>query len=615
MALYDLVIRAEVPATTVHRISRDGDGDHEADGPQKKKRKLTQNVNRDLMRSFRHYGVGWQVPIETYRYVQGATSLDVHYLSPEKLLTFLIENHPAVLFGEPDMSKVKSILQGFWEGYRKFHDTHCVFSQFGRNEIHRVIPLAIHGDEGRGRRRSSTTVVCLEAILGLKGHVGPCSTCVPSGLCRWQMDVGAEHPSLKTMRSNLKGASMVQHWPLFVLPGTLHRFYKPLTFKLLEEIATILNRCFYHGVNARGEKWHLAIIGSKGDLKWFSKICCLTRGYERQGIVNNIPMCHHCLAGGPGLPPEDVVQETPAWCNTIYTQRPWSIVKPPALRDLPFDSNIPEALYRHDLFHVLKLGLFRDLTGSIVFLFLRWDVFGAAGKVEDKLNSAFGSFTLFCKAEGHSPALRSFTPRLFNYSSRRSFPWMNIKASDCTLVMRWLRVLTIGVKTEGSHYWQIPILDVIHGVLCMGLEFYRILTTHGLWLTRACAATAYEKGQAVITGYSWLANWTMMNHFNLFSLKPKLHFYKHVVLDLKLQLDRGNVRVLSPISWECSQNEDMIGLISRLSRRVDSKVVTRRCLQFFSVEGSCLIEAAPPRLLKKTLWLLGGDWDGTGVSA
>ena len=87
--------------------------------------------------------------------------------------------------------------------------------------------------------------------------------------------------------------------------GPWRRNTKHLTKDLITFLAGELKALFHEGVTAGDVTYHIAVIGSKGDLKWVSKIACLTRGFEHQGRVQALESCHQCLAGGPGIPAED----------------------------------------------------------------------------------------------------------------------------------------------------------------------------------------------------------------------------------------------------------------------------------------------------------------------
>ena len=57
------------------------------------------------------------------------------------------------------------ILKAFWKMYEVEHPTHEVFSVH-KDNLHNVVPLLIHGDEGRAVKKTNYLVVSIESIFG-----------------------------------------------------------------------------------------------------------------------------------------------------------------------------------------------------------------------------------------------------------------------------------------------------------------------------------------------------------------------------------------------------------------------------------------------------------------
>ena len=541
------------------------------------------NVSRDAYRAINRFGIGWKIKQDVFNYVcEDGDVISIHYFRPRNLLEYVIKKEPGLLFGSGGVES----LPAFWHAYNMYHSGHRIFSD--HHCFDRIIPLAIHGDEGRGKRRSSTTVVFCEAVLGVKGKVNKCS-CHPTHLDSYQEPDDELHRLAKALQCNLKGHSFLQHFPLFVIPGIHAKQYKDITLSMLELIADDLKDLYENGMDIGGDKFHVAIVASKGDLKWHSKICRFTRGYERKGRIVDVPCCHICLAGAPGLPAEDV-SSTPSWTDTCYRERPWTDVagQQPALNAVPFDPQKPEFMYKHDILHTIRLGVFRDFVASTIFLYLRWNYFGAQGTVGDKLERAHGHFKLWLSASRKTAALRSFTPQLFKYTNKKSYPWANVKGSDCALLVQWITTLTVGLINDGPPASQLPIMQTILATSRVGTSFYQHICQHTMFQAPNCASVMYEFGQSHINGYISLAKWCFENQHCLYAIKPKMHFMKHMLLDVKDQLDRHDPLVCSPLLWDCCQNEDAIGRLCRLSRRVDGRVISTRVLTNYLIKVGLL---------------------------
>ena len=549
------------------------------------------NVARNAYRMIRRTGLGWRIPIETFDHQKlDGTFETIHYLRPQKILEYFIAKKPILVCGEPEACGMGKICKAFWESYRGYHPTHQVF-QSHAGHLHRVIPLAIHGDEGKGKRRSNTTLVALEAVIGCKGETRACTECKPSWVNLANLGPRAcdEHFISKTMRTNMKGHSYLQHWPLFIVPGILNKNYKPLTLKLLEVVATDLEQLFTTGIQVGGETYFGAIIAAKGDLKWHTKVGRLVRSFEHQGRKRDLQMCHWCGPGSPGNPAEDVASDHPCWERTLFFESPWLSTDLPPMNVIPFDAHCLEMMYQHDPFHTLRLGLYRDFVGSAVFLYMSWGLFGA-GRIPVKLEAAWSSFYLWQMAERKRASLRSFSTCLFNYKSKKSYPWINAKGSDVTLCLKWLCAVTYGFIQTCIDAEQVRILNVILSTSRTAIDFFDHMNEHRLWMSTACAAYLYEVGHAFLVGYTWLAGFAYQSQLCLFSVKPKAHFHRHILLSLLLQIERHEQVVLNPLVFNCEQNEDMIGKISSLTIKLDSRVSTRRVLEFWMVKAAILFK-------------------------
>ena len=171
--------------------------------------------------------------------------------------------------------------------------------------------------------------------------------------------------------------------------------------------------------------------------------------------------------------------------------------------------------------------------------------------------------------------------------------WINCKGSDCTLIKGfWISYgmsrfrTTTGVEhCTGLAWCQVFWLDVL-------------MYPHEIWLDPKYGATLYELVSSFTNGYGLLAAYAMESQQCLYAIKPKMHFYPHILLDIKQQLDNKCIAILSPVIFDCQQDEDQIGRLCKLSRQVDSRVLMRRTLEFYLVTSSILCR----RHLKRCRW-------------
>ena len=130
-------------------------------------------------------------------------------------------------------------------------------------------------------------------------------------------------------------------------------------------------------------------------------------------------------------------------------------------------------------------------------------------------------------------------------------------------------------------------------------ELMEIGNTHGLWLPRTCAKHVYYgRLFLLLRGYRCLASEAMALNFSGFAMKPKLHGMHHIMFDLRQQLLRKNQLILSPWVWNNESNEDTVGRLARLSRKVSVRTITKRTLQRYFLQKKSLMKSKFSKLAK-----------------
>lgn len=545
------------------------------------------NISRQAWKLFKNRKVGWNVRTKTFNYVSASgDQLAISYISPCDLMEFLITHHPGVLVGGFQSSVERAHhLEAFWAAFRLQNNYHVVFEEHN-DQLQTVIPLVFHGDEGRGKRRGNTAVVSCGAVIGTQSVVnsrkrsfGDCDCSPPASL---KQKFGGVTQRLSTQHKNLlrvqsttmKGHSMLHRWPLFIIPSDIHHAHPAAMKQLLEIVAREFRQLFFEGVTISGRTYNFAIVAAKGDLKWFSKIA-LQRSWENQGRVRDIPCCHECLGGQVGVPWDDMLSDRPNWSRTRFVARPWSDL--PCMLPIPYCRLAPERMYKRDPFHLTKVGIYRDVVGSIVCYLAMKGYFGHVGTFDSKLCNAHSAFQLYCRTVKKNPALRTFTRRLFMIPRFDSFPWSNTKGSDTMLMLAWLTVQLTGCINAPEDNSHIYTLRLMKAVCKAGKKVFTDLNGHGLWMWRDCSTVLFQDLQGFVRGYVALAN-VCLNDVCAFAIKPKLHLLRHGSLEIDELLTAGDECMLNYNCYNCEMDEDLIGRVCRLSRRLDSRCIGERVL-------------------------------------
>ena len=563
-----------------------------------------QNAQRDCQRLFEREGLTIPIPVRSLDHALPDSKLITSYhIKPQDWVKHWMDCCSELLSGWS--GQAGDNFESFWKLYQVEHPTHQVYSVHNGN-LHNVVPLLIHGDEGRSIKKTNYLVVSIESILGSQEDARIRAGCNCESFMASRPDLpiygGPKHTVEKkfidTGRkqvTNFKGHSYLSRWLIFGLGGWIYKKHPEVVNVLLEELATNMTDLFETGVLVQsGQKVYGALIGIKGDLDFHEKYLNLVRSYSHVGAKNKIEICHLCRAGHQHFPFEDFA-ETPTWSSSMFFARPWNAQNRPALSTIPFDRNHPEKMIAHDLFHIVKVGVARDVIGSVLIYLLRRGFFdhdGCSTDIEQRFKRAHSVFSLWCIAERKSPGLRSFSKRFYNMKNLMSAPWASSKASDSRLLLSWLvwylKLNLVTPTVDGHNQTLRHMLEVCESTLEINM-----LHHHGLWLPRACAQKLYASILTALRGYAYLGRAAIGYGIRSFIIKPKHHALHHVAYRLKLQLFQGSELILSPQAFSCDVNEDFIGRISRLSRRVSIKLCDLRVCQRYHLKIAALLKRRP----------------------
>lgn len=563
------------------------------------------NAARNLRRRFDRLQLSLPVPIKRIQHDAAGDISETHWVPPSEWLRVLGRKFPHCIFG--DCGDVGSQLKAFWAMYRGYNPSHPVFTDHATH-LDCTIPIQLFGDEGRGQKRGNFLLWSFASAIGLFDLAEDWSCdCRDQLRCKppIQLDgvqLAQPQPDETDLQraamhmSNYKGHSYVTRHMVFGLPHWCYKSHPWVVDKHMVLLSADLGQCFRQGIDINGKQFFAAVIGSKGDMKHQMEFGNLTRSYHTfaRGKQQTAYMCSLCYAGARGVPFEDT-QDEPTWATTLYAARPWNST-PNILLHLPHNRNEAEEFFQLDTFHLVKVGLGRDLCGSGILVLARlglYDWEGCTSKtLSDRLQRAHQSFSLWCAGCKCKPGLRSFTKQFLNIQSKKSFAWMNTKGSDTMMVIRYLKwfagIELIAPSTKKAEENQ-KILRLLKHTTDNLLQAFSIIHGHGLWLDRPCGKLLYTCFMVTLRGYKSLAKHALQLQLCGFAFKPKFHGLHHVAYKLRLDLLAGNQRVLNPVCWMCEQDEDKVGKISRLSRRISVRNQTSQILyRYMLKKKSCL---------------------------
>ena len=424
-----------------------------------------------------------------------------------------------------------------------------------------LVPLYIHGDGGRTYRRDELMVIQFQGVLGFGSR--------------------KSHPTkLGKPGINLQQHSFVTRFLIGVMPkGT----YKdtPETFEIfLERAMENLAWLYFQGIEVAGRTLRFIVLGMKGDLPFLAKAGNLKRTFlhirKRPAGPTSKALtgcCWLCGAGSEETPFEDF-GATPAWVATsgVNNINPWDSL-PRFFNHVPHIQNDKGQFFKLDLLHIYHLGVGRDFSGSSLAIALRLYECSIAEAL-DMMNTDLRAFLKAFRKQVH---FRSLTRDLLGYTSEAVYPtghWS--KAMDTPVLMDFIFwLLTTKFSEQLGSSSQLRII----ASACQSMSrFMHLLLAGGLWLSQRESASGADAGLYFLKAYGKLARMCYEEGYCRYNLVPKLHSFHHVCLNLKAQSAEGHFS-LNPLAQCAFQDEDFVGRVSRLSRRVSPRLQCQRTIE------------------------------------
>ena len=550
------------------------------------------NAQRFTDRVFAKHDLSLPIAVNSLEHevVDGVkSSIDTYHMTPHAWLSHLLQVEPPLLAG-PGVTDPGPSFDAFWQTFRLSNPEHKVY-ELHSHELHRVVPVLLHGDEGRSQKKSSYLILSFQSPIG--GMPRPIQPCNCADVLRSRPDLpdfGPGSPEMlppevqrlaREMYTNYRGHSFLSRFFLFGVGAWVFKRNAHVVDKLLEEMVASFDGLFTQGLVCAEKKYFASIVGIKGDMDFFAKYFSLTRSYSQVVSRGLGYICHQCMAsaGAQSQIGFEDVREDPVWAGTMYQERPWEGT--PALSNLP-GYEFPEQLIKGDPFHIVKLGVGRDLAGGIIVTLARkgfWDHAGSTQNIVHRLQRAHSMFVLFCSVSKLRPSLKGFSKEFFHIKNFLSSPWANSKGSDTMILLKFLEWYLRLNQAEPAVPGYASLISVMLQTVTAALGMFHIMHSHRLWLDRACGALLYVQCMRVVRGFKVLSKKCLEMNIRSFVMKPKLHALHHCAHNLKYQLQTGSPLILSLEAVSCEVDEDYIGRCSRLSRRVCIRVCDKRVIQ------------------------------------
>ena len=504
------------------------------------------HAERFVQGLFAKHNLSLPVPVVSLQHevVEGhLADITTYHIDPRSWVKYWMAVDPAILAGAGDPG---INFETFWKVYQLQHGDHELFRS--GKDLRKVVPLYVHGDEGRSQKKTSYLVVSVESPIGSRERNSRPCTCSANLLASPGIpEFGSLDPALipdsntspfRCMSTNYSGHSYLSRHLVFGIGGWISKKNPHVVENLLQELANNLSELFHTGVTMGGSTFFGAVAGIKGDMDFHRKYFFLDRSYANVGKRSAAGyICHSCQASNGGQYAFEDFAEEPGWAATLFQSRPWTRIS--ALTMIPYDVNCPERSLLPDPFHVVKLGSARDLIGGTLTVLCRKGFFDypqCSKNFPDRLVRAHSNFTLWCSVSKEHPALRSFSMQWLNMKNLMSAPWCSCKGSDSMILLRWLCWYL-------SLMLQQPVVDGYGELLSIMLQtckaalgMFRLMHGHGLMLGRDCARYLYVLMMRFLRGYRLLGTKALNLRIRAFMMKPKTHSLHHLAYGIRCQL-------------------------------------------------------------------------------
>lgn len=327
-----------------------------------------------------------------------------------------------------DKSQAPAQLQLFWDRFRVLRPNHQIFDLERSHGVtlSRTVPVMVHGDEGRSKKRLPVMCLSCHSALGL-------------GVTT------RKKRSFEAMQGeqqmNYTGLSHCNRFLLAVLPKNYYEQPSKTFHNLMEFLARDIEYLSKEGVCGPDNlQYHVATISIKGDWPFLHKVAGLRRSFYNQPkqAQSKKPcggICHLCQAGQPLIPFEDLTQSC-EWQYTMGIDPPWA-QRPIVLDHLTHDPTFPEIFFHPDPWHSFHLGEGRNLVCNVIKLLLE---ITPGRNVDERLELLFDSYKRFCARARTQAYCVKFSENLFGLkaSDYPSGSWT--KGNFTTSLVKWLAV-------------------------------------------------------------------------------------------------------------------------------------------------------------------------------
>ena len=520
---------------------------------------------RDVEQVTRQYNLQLPVRISEIpksrgvRYVGG-----IHVISLKDWCRWIGDHnlfHVLVGLHHPNPQRERDILREFWRLYKLHKPEHQLWRIVEEHnvDLSRTCPLLLHGDEGRGRKRSPFLLCNAHSLLGF-GTVAANRT-------------RKKRPYL-LQKLNYSGSTHIHRFILACLPKMVKdhvALQDILTFIAKDSVEMLCD-----GVRtSHGERLHMAVLNCCGDWMFLAKAGNLARSYsnvqKRPWGPASCPkgICHQCYAGQTGYPFEDL-SASPAWKATVHLPEDQPFSSPPVLLNIPHDPSAASGFFTYDLWHAFHLGMGKTFCATALALLS--DLM-SGGTIDSRFSELTDIFMQWCSETKSMPYLCQITKDMCGWPDRKTFPngmWSkgHITTNFMAFLEAWFR--------QNQNNWDGDVtLSMVYEATKHMNRCLEQLYQSDVWLPLNVSHCVGYNGMRFLSIYQLLAARAFRNGLALWAFMPKAHIVHHTMMDLW----GANQWIINPLAYAVQLDEDFVGKKARVARKTHPSQVILRTLQ------------------------------------
>ena len=483
--------------------------------------------------------------------------------TPDDVVEVHSRTQPLVPFGRFDLPKSEAKPgHVVWILGKVFFQLNPEFQKPEGFDNQNTAALYIHGDEGRTLKKAALMIMGFQSCLGYGCAVnGRTRKRKANGDCSWQVNY-AGHSYTTRFVTNIMSKKITES-----------------SFdNACEEMAKDLSQCQQTGYTYHGVTYRLCVVACKGDWPFLIRAGHLTRHFSRSvkrlgNEAKGKGICHLCMAGTENFPAEECGYTDSRWLETIPAPPPWQAT-PPLLRHLPCLRRDPATFFQPDLWHTVHLGVGKAFSASCIIMAIFTLPAFCCLTMERRWEAISTDYLSWCKAAKRQAYVTKIGPSMVNYgdSSGAIGGWH--KGVLTTNLLLWLESLL----TQNECLDEKKVTIAARALQCINGVF-RFLYSAGAFLSMSESTYVSQQGRLFLRCYCELAQiYYSENKPVLFPLIPKLHAMDHIMLRVHFDSERCGFSC-NPLATGCQQDEDVVGRVSRVSRRVSIRAVIRRTFE------------------------------------